>query len=74
MPYKHLPKFALDNQVRLFGWPVERVPRFPGDPSFDIDKMLKREWEYLWQAVVLDKSIGIEPWSAGTSEFHSFRD
>ena len=67
MPYKHLPKFALDNQVRLFGWPVDRVPQFPGDLSFDVDKMLKREWEHLWRAACVDKSMGIEPWFAGMS-------
>lgn len=69
MPYKHLPKFALDNQVRLFGWPVDRVPQFPGEPSFDVDKVRKREWEYLRQAGVVDKTMGIEGWSAGMSGF-----
>jgi len=74
MPYKHLPKFALDNQVRLFGWPVERILHFPGDPSFDVDKMLKREWEHLWRAGISDKSMGIEPWSPGTSELRPFME
>ena len=43
MPYKHFLTFALDNHVWLVGWPVENVPRFPGDLLFDMDKMWKRE-------------------------------
>jgi hypothetical protein len=70
MPYKHFPKFALDNQVRLFGWPVDRVPQFPGDLSFDVDKVRKREWQHLWQAGVVDKTMGVQAWSAGMSQFH----
>jgi hypothetical protein len=70
MPYKHLPKFAFDNQVRLFGWPVGSIPQFPGEPSFDVDKVRKGEWQHLWQAGVVDKTMGIEPWSASMSEFH----
>ena len=71
MPYKHLPKFALDNQVRLFGWPVECVLHFPGNPLFDVDKILKREWEHL-HASTSDKTMGIEPWSPGASELCPF--
>ena len=67
MPYKHLPKFALDNQVRLVGWPVDCVPQFPGEPSFDIDKVWKREWQHLWQARVVEKMMKVEPWSASMS-------
>jgi len=75
MPYKYLPKFALDNQVRLVGWPVDCVPQFPGESSFDVDKVRKREWQHLWQAGVVEKTMKVEPWSAGMSQFelHSER-
>lgn len=74
MPYKHFPTFALDNHVRLVGWPVENVPRFPGDSLFDVDKMWKREWEYLWQAAVVNQFMRIESWSAGMSKFHLYSE
>ena len=48
------PTFALDNHIWLFGWPVECVPHFLGDPLFDGDKMVKREWEHLWQVGIVN--------------------
>ena len=74
MPYKHFPMFALDNHIRLFGWPVERVLHFPGNPLFDVDKMVKREWEHLWQVGIVKQDMGIETWSAGMSEFYLYSE
>ena len=72
MPYKHFPTFTLDNHIQLVGWPVEKVPWFPGNSLFDVDKMLKRQWEHLWQAVIAKKCMAIETWSAGMSKFHLY--
>lgn len=61
--YAHLHEHLYRDQIRLVGWPSDKVPLAPG-AGFNSQSQHKTQWQPL-ESAMLDGSLSIEPWTKG---------
>lgn len=64
-PYKLWGQFALENRLRIKGWPMNDVAVYPGDRNLKLSELVIREWRVLFNAVLVSGRLCIERWAAG---------
>jgi hypothetical protein len=65
-PFKFFVGWAFRYELMLEGWLVDTCPTFPGDPLFQPDKIQRRQWRKMWDALFEAKTLRVRRWTPGS--------